>query len=102
MSLPTGIPAPRFFAPSPVNPAFEFAALGGRMVLLLFLPEPSPAKDAALARIAARDDLFRDDNAVVFGVLPDAESYAAAHDTVNGLHWFSDVSGEIRGLYEAR
>lgn len=102
MSLPMGIPAPRFFAPSPVNPAFEFAALGGRMVLLVFLPEPSPAKDAALASLAARGDLFRDDNAVVFGVLPDAESYAAVHDTVNGLHWFSDVSGEIRRLYEAQ
>ena len=96
MSLPSGTPAPNFMAPSPLNPAFEFAALGGRLVLLVFLPEPSPAREACLAAVAARGELFRDDNAVVFGILPDAASYAACVDTPNGLHWFSDVSGELR------
>jgi predicted 2-oxoglutarate/Fe(II)-dependent dioxygenase YbiX/peroxiredoxin len=98
MSLPPGIPVPNFRAPSPLNPAFEFASLGGRLILLVFLPEPSPARAACLAALAARPDLFRDDNAVVFGVLSDAQSYAAAVDTPNGLHWFSDVSGELRRL----
>jgi predicted 2-oxoglutarate/Fe(II)-dependent dioxygenase YbiX/peroxiredoxin len=98
MSLPPGIPIPHFRAPSPLNPAFEFASLGGRLILLVFLPEPSPEREACLAALAARRDLFRDDNAVVFGVLSDAPSYAAAVDAPNGLHWFSDVSGELRRL----
>jgi len=95
MTLAAGAPAPHFRAPSPVNPAFEFASLGGRLVLLAFLPPPSPERAACLDRIAARADLFRDDNAVVFCVLPDAASFAAAADTPHGLRWFSDVSGEL-------
>ncbi|HEV2531368.1 2OG-Fe(II) oxygenase [Phenylobacterium sp.] len=99
MTIAPGTPAPQFRAPSPVNPAFEFASLGGRLILLVFLPEPSPERAACLDRIAARRELFRDDNAVVFGVDPDPVSYAAATDTPNGLRWFSDASGEVRRLY---
>ncbi|MDB5474759.1 MAG: hypothetical protein JWP49_270 [Phenylobacterium sp.] len=102
MSLTPGTPVPRFRAPSPLNPDFEFASVGGRLVLLVFLPEPSPARAACLAALAGRPGLFRDDNAAVFGVLPDAASYAAAVDAPNGLHWFSDVAGELRRLFGAQ
>ena len=81
MSLPVGTPAPLFFAPSPVTASSEFIAAGGRYVLLAFLPEPSAERDAALAAIGAASGLFRDDNALAFGVLPDATSLAAATNT---------------------
>ena len=101
MGLPAATPAPLFSAPSPVNPKFAFGIVGGRYVLLAFLPPPSPERDAAIAQVVANRDLIRDDEVLVFGVLPDEESFRRARDAVNGLRWFGDWDGEIRRLYGA-
>ncbi|CAN7499646.1 2OG-Fe(II) oxygenase [Phenylobacterium sp. LjRoot219] len=101
MSLIPGTPAPLFTAPSPVNPRFAFGSLGGRYLLLLFLPEPSPEREAALAAVAERRRLLSDERLLVFGVLPDAASFAAAEQAEDGIRWFHDPEGQIRRLYGA-
>jgi predicted 2-oxoglutarate/Fe(II)-dependent dioxygenase YbiX len=101
MSLVPGTPAPLFTAPSPINPRFAFGAVGGRYVLLLFLPEPSPERDAALAAVHARLRLLDDERLLVFAVLPDAVSFQAAEQSENGVRWFHDPDGRIRRLYQA-
>ena len=44
MGLMTGAPAPLFKALSPVNPQFALSSVGGRYVVLAFLPEPGPER----------------------------------------------------------
>lgn len=100
MSLPAGIPAPLFSAPSPVNPKFAFGSLGGRYILLGFLPYPGPEREAALRLIRENAAHFRDDRILFFGVLPDAESYAKAQNEPP-CRWFADLEGELRRLYHA-
>jgi len=95
MSLFPGTPAPMFSAPSPINPQFAFASLGGRYILLGFLPEPGPERDAALALVQANAELFHDDRLLFFGVLPDADSFAAARNEPP-CRWFADLEGELR------
>lgn len=90
-----------FTAPSPVNPSFAFSSVGGRYVLLLFLPAPSPERDAVLAAVAARRSLLNDDRLLVFGVLPDAASFQAAEQSEHCVRWFHDPDGELRRLYDA-
>lgn len=101
MSLPPGAQVPVFTAPSPGKPRFEFASLGGRYVLLVFLPEPSAKRDAALVLLRDNLRIFRDDNIVVFAVLPDEASFAKAVNAINGVHWFGDAEGRLRRLYRA-
>lgn len=101
MPLAPWIPAPLFSAPSPINPRFAFGSLGGKYILLIFLPEPGPARDAALSEVAARQPLFNDNRLLAFAVLPDEASFATARQTENCLRWFFDPSGEIRALYQA-
>jgi len=98
MSLTAGVPAPSFTAPSPVNPRFAFNSLGGRYVLLAFLPEPGPERDEAVGWVRERAAIFRDDYATFFGVLPDAVSYAQARNEAP-FRWFADLEGDIRRLY---
>ncbi len=99
-SLFTGAPAPIFKARSKVNPHFAFSSLGGYWVVLGFLPPPGPQRDAAVAALGEFPDLFRDDRCVAFGVLPDAESFAAAADG-RPVRWFHDEDGALRRLYDA-
>lgn len=101
MSLVPGTPAPLFTAPSPINPRFAFGTLGGRYILLLFLPEPSAERDAALAAVGERLRLLDDERLLVFAVLPDAASFQAAEQAENCLRWFHDPDGQIRRLYQA-
>lgn len=98
MTLIPGTPAPIFSAPSPVNPRFAFSSLGGRYVLLLFLPEPGPERSTALQAVMEQAHAVRDDRLLCFGVLPDAESYEQARNEPP-FRWFSDESGDLRRLY---
>jgi predicted 2-oxoglutarate/Fe(II)-dependent dioxygenase YbiX len=74
--------------------------LGGRYILLAFLPAPGPERDAALALVTDRLAEFSDDERLFFGVLPDRESYEAAPDEPP-LRWFLDADGAIARLYGA-
>jgi peroxiredoxin len=98
MGLLVGTPAPLFTAASPVNPQFEFGSIGGRWILLVFLPEPGSEREAALGLLRANLGLFHDDRLVFFGVLPDAASAAQARHEPP-WRWFGDVEGKLRRLY---
>ena len=87
-----------FTAPSPNNPGFAFGSLGGRYVLLAFLPAPGPEREAVFRTVLERRTMFSDDRVVLFGVLPDAESYRDARNEPP-WRWFSDTDGELRRLY---
>lgn len=100
MTLALGAPAPHFIAPSPVNPRFAFSSLGGRYIVLAFLPQPGPQRDAALALVREHAAALDDSRAYFFGVLPDAESLAQARNTPP-FRWFGDTDGELRRLYSA-
>jgi predicted 2-oxoglutarate/Fe(II)-dependent dioxygenase YbiX len=99
MSLFAGTPAPLFSAPSPVNPRFAFGSLGGRYILLGFLPEPGPQRDAALKQVHDNAALFRDDRLLFFGVLPDAPSLAQALNQPP-YRWLGDLDGDLRRKYD--
>jgi predicted 2-oxoglutarate/Fe(II)-dependent dioxygenase YbiX/peroxiredoxin len=96
--LVVGIPAPMFTAPSPINPTFAFGSLGGRYVLLAFLPPPGAERDAALKLVSEAWDIFREDHRLFFGVLPDQESFDAAKNRPP-FRWFADVEGEVSRKY---
>jgi len=100
MSLLPGIPAPLFSAPSPINPKFAFGSLGGRYILLGFLPHPGAERDGALEFVRRNAELFQDDRVLFFGVLPDADSYAQARNEPP-CRWFADLEGDLRRLYQA-
>ncbi|MEI9964011.1 MAG: 2OG-Fe(II) oxygenase [Caulobacteraceae bacterium] len=100
MALSIGVPAPSFVAPSPENPRYQFNSLGGRYVVLAFLPPPGEARDAALREVQAHAALFASGSVTLFGVLPDAESYAEARNRPP-WRWFADMEGELRRLYDA-
>lgn len=75
-SLFPGEPAPHFNAPSLVNPNFAFNSLGGRYVLLAFMPPPGPERDAATDLVGPNLALFADGMKCIFyGVLPDTDSF---------------------------
>jgi predicted 2-oxoglutarate/Fe(II)-dependent dioxygenase YbiX len=89
-----------FGAPSPVNPNFAFGSLAGRYVVLAFLPEPGPERDAAIQAVRDQAALFDTNSRVFFGVLPDTGSFAAAQN-VPPLHWFFDPAGDLRKAFDA-
>lgn len=98
MPLTAATPAPLFTAPAAHNPTFAFSSLGGRYLILAFLPEPGPERDAALAVVEARSKMFSDEAVAIFGVLPDAGSFARARNSFP-WYWLSDAEGELRRLY---
>jgi predicted 2-oxoglutarate/Fe(II)-dependent dioxygenase YbiX len=100
MALPLAARVPDFSSSTPSSPRFGFSAAGGRYSILVFLPPPSPERDAASAAIGANRDVFCDDNALFFGVLPDPETFASACDR-DGMRWFRDFDGELRRLFKA-
>ncbi len=101
MPLTPGDVAPTFHAPNPGNPRYNFASVGGRYVLLAFLPPRlTPEAVKALAAVRARRAMFDDKALCFFGVLSDAKAFAAAKDEVPGIRWLHDVEGEIAGQYE--
>lgn len=100
MPLVAGTPAPHFSAPSPVNPNFAFGTLGGRWIVLAFLPMPGPERDAALAFIRANATMFDSPDYVFFGVVPDEKTYRGLENE-GAFRWFADFDGELRRLYKA-
>ena len=96
-----GDPAPWFAAPTPASPRFHFNTVTGRYVLLGFLPDPGPARDAAMAQFTAHRALFDDDKLAAFMVLRDEASMAQARNQPPGLRWFFDPDGDLSRQYGA-
>ncbi|MDB5466731.1 MAG: hypothetical protein JWQ46_1493 [Phenylobacterium sp.] len=103
MSLYAGSPAPMFIARTTSNPAFGFSSLGGRWALLVFLPPPGLEQQAALSLLEAHPHVFADPAAprLLFGVLPDAATFATVRDNPPAVHWIDDTHGDLRRLYQA-
>jgi predicted 2-oxoglutarate/Fe(II)-dependent dioxygenase YbiX len=89
-------------APTASQAKFNSSSLGGRYVLLAFLPLPSPQRDEAIMRIHNERPLFDDSNLVAFGVLRDEASFKASRDMPHAVRWFFDPHGEIAKLYDAQ
>ncbi|RAK56457.1 2OG-Fe(II) oxygenase [Phenylobacterium deserti] len=100
MDLQLGTPAPLFSAPSHTNPEFALGAIGGRYVLLGFLPQDAEGRAAMLGAVEGTCDLFHESRVMVFLVERDAERYHAAVEKA-AVRWFHDAEGEIAKLYGA-
>lgn len=100
MKLSPGQAAPWFVCPTPSNPTYSFSSVGGRFILLAFLPDDPLARAAALARMAAADALFDQTNLLAFCVVRDAPTIAAARDKP-GVRWFLDRDGAVSRGYDA-
>lgn len=99
MPLLTGIPAPLFGAATHSRPDFSFGSVGGRYVMLAFLPDPGPERDVAMAAVQANRDLFDDLSWCFFGVVRDAADFAALQPDMPGIRYFHDPEGEIAAQY---
>ncbi|MDX9998812.1 MAG: 2OG-Fe(II) oxygenase [Phenylobacterium sp.] len=98
--LALGSPAPWFEAASPENPRFNFHSLGGRFVLLGFLPADEAARASALAALNRFEALYLPHRLVAFAV--SREPLEAGRDRAGGrFKWFFDPAGEIFRLYGA-
>ncbi|MFN3513997.1 MAG: 2OG-Fe(II) oxygenase [Phenylobacterium sp.] len=100
MPLPAGAPAPWFKAPTHSRPDYAFSSLGGRYVLLAFLPADGAEADRAVACLEAHKDLFDDLRRVAFGVVRDPERFARLREQAPGRRWFFDPDGEISRMFE--
>lgn len=94
-----GEAAPWFRAPTPSRPDFAFSSLGGRYVLLGFLPPAGPQFEAAQAWVSANRALFNDHKLALFLVARDPAIIGQARDEPPGLRWFFDPDGQIARLY---
>lgn len=100
MPLTPGDLAPAFFAPSPNNPRYNFSSVAGRYIVVAFLPAGDEAASAAVVTaVNGARALFDDDTRCFFGVLRDADAFALARDSVPGVRWLHDVSGEVAALW---
>lgn len=102
MPLLAGTPAPWFHAVTPSRPDYAFSSVGGRYVLLAFLPEHGPARDLGMAVLRANRALFDEHRRLAFGVIRDPAQFAPLKDEVPGLRWFFDPQGDIAALYRLR
>lgn len=101
MPLTPGDVAPKFHAPNPGNPRYNFGSVGGRFVVLAFLPTTlDKTALAALAAVRQHRALFDDATRCFFGVVSDADQFAEARDDIPGIRWLHDVDGEVARLYE--
>lgn len=67
--LEWGQAAPRFVAPAPINPTFDFASLGGRFVVLVFFGSTElPGMRETLEQLGERLHRWPDNRCVTFGV----------------------------------
>lgn len=96
----TGQPAPWFYTPSPANPNFAFSSVGGRYVLLAFLPNDPAAASLMTAQLMASRAHLDGLGKIGFRVTRDPEVFAAARDEI-GLQWFFDPGGHIGRGYGA-
>jgi hypothetical protein len=98
MPLRPGEPAPWFRGATPSNPEFTFDSVGGRYVLLAFLPTADAERLQALKALAARRAMFDDARFSAFPVVRDAQTAAGVQD-MRGLRWVLDVEGKVSAQF---
>ncbi|PZQ62342.1 MAG: peroxiredoxin [Phenylobacterium zucineum] len=100
MPLLPGQTAPWFAAPTASSPEFVFDSAAGRWVLMLFAPEDTSARGAAIKALAAHQRLFDDARATAMVVLR-SRDWAQGLRDVRGVRWLFDESGAINAGYKA-
>ena len=100
MSLQIGARAPLLYVPAQNTANFALGSLGGRYVVLAFLPPPGAEREAALELVRQHSAQFEDVSRVFFGVLPDAASFESAVEDLP-LRWFDDSSGAMARGFRA-
>lgn len=101
-TLQPGDRVPSFKARTKTNPQFTFDSMGGRWIVLGFVP--SAGGDLAPAvRRAMAETLFDDAHACLFMVTPDPEDEATGRlqDVVPGRRVFRDDDSAVSRLYGA-
>jgi predicted 2-oxoglutarate/Fe(II)-dependent dioxygenase YbiX len=91
-----------FTARTHARPDYSFGSLGGRFILLVFLPKPGPEREAAERALEANRSLFEKNNRLVFCVVRDAEDFEAISPPTRDRRYFHDVDGEIAAAYMTR
>ncbi|MDP3746262.1 MAG: 2OG-Fe(II) oxygenase [Phenylobacterium sp.] len=95
-----GRPAPWFAAPTHSNPQFAFSSLGGRFLLLTFLPQDEAAAAAICETIRENRGRFGIDQVMAFSVVRTAALHARQPEEI-ALRWFLDEDGALGRLYGA-
>ena len=98
--IEVGRSAPVFTAPSPVNPSFAFGSLGGRYLLMAFLPADPLRAEEMLGWIERHGDGFGEAKVRALPITRDPVRFAAARNRP-GLIWFDDAAGHIARGYGA-
>lgn len=95
MPLLIGVAPESFVAPTHARPDFSFQSLGGRYVMMAFLPDAGPARERAMAAMSVNRALFDDDTWCFFGVVRDQDVFASLVPQMPGIRYFHDRDGEI-------
>ncbi|MFC3077394.1 2OG-Fe(II) oxygenase [Phenylobacterium terrae] len=98
MRVTPGGPAPWFEAASLENPRYNFSSLGGRFVLLAFLPQDEAPRAEAVRLLAALGAFYRPERLVAFAVSREAPNPARRLEG-GELRWFFDPPGDIARRY---
>lgn len=99
-----GDPAPWFRLPSDLGAPFMFPAMGGRMILLTFLPSFSEPESAAiLAGLLAGAERFRPFSTAMLIVSADPNDRGARlPETITGVRYLFDDAGLAASLFGLR
>ncbi len=95
-----GQPAPWFHAPSPVNTNFAFSSLGGRYLLMAFLPADRERATEMRGWAQRHRSLFTDASIILLLVTRDPTVFATVANEA-GVVWFLDAEGAISRGYDA-
>ncbi len=99
MPLLTGVAPEHFTARSHARLDYSFGSVGGRFVLMAFLPEPGEARTTAERAIAEHRFLFDDHTWIVFGVVRDESDFERQQQMLPGIRYFHDAEGEIAARF---
>jgi predicted 2-oxoglutarate/Fe(II)-dependent dioxygenase YbiX len=100
MPLPVGVPAPWFNVASMGNPNFAFSSLGGRFILLAFLPTPECERRSALTLLSSLATCYSPQRLAAFAVSREAVNPVRGVEGP-GLMWFFDADTQVSRLYQA-
>ncbi len=95
-----GAPLPTFAARTHANPKFAFSTVGGRFVLLLFLPSDKAAAHRVVEHLLVNEKLFSRTGCLAFPLTRDPELFASLPRR-DALIWMLDEAGDVFRRYGA-
>lgn len=94
-------PAPWFYGQTHINPQFAFSSLGGRFVLLIFLPSDPVLREQVVSKVEKQAAQFDDPNRMVCFLVVRDEARFKQGSVHSGVRWFWDHDEAISRLYGA-